>query len=567
MLDIDRTRKLLSRYVDESRRTRYPDLHAHVLALAEAGKLLVIDEPVNKDTEMHPLVRWQYRGGIPEAERKAFLFTRPIDSKGRTFDFPVLIAGLAGSADIYRIGFGKPLEAIGPAWVQATGSPIQPNLVTDAPCQEVVTEGDALDEPGMGLDGLPVPISTPGWDNAPFLASAHYISADPDTGIQNVGNYRGQIKAPRRLGMNPSVEIRPGIYVHWEKMKARGERLPCAVVLGCPPVISYAAVNKLPENLDELAVAGGLAGAPINVVRARTVPLLVPAEAEIVIEGYIDTEWLEPEAPFGESHGYVNLQEYNAFMDVTAITRRRHPILTSFISQVTPSESSVIRKAAMEPLFLSYLKKNLSVRGVKRVAMHEPLTSLYAVVAIQFERGTPETEIWRALQGASVLHRFAGKWMIAVDEDIDPENADALFWAMSYRCQPQYDLHVLTHKDPGHGPRGPRDDGETAAVLINATLKGTYSPVALPKREFMQNARALWERLGLPALTPQTPWHGYDLGYWPEALEIQAQRATRSEYFQTGAELAARRRKDVAMNSPVPQHGENRPAGLIDDDM
>jgi 4-hydroxy-3-polyprenylbenzoate decarboxylase len=563
MPDSARVREILSHYAEEERSTPYPDLHAHVLALAAAGKLLVIDEPVNKDTEMHPLVRWQYRGGIPESERKAFLFTRPVDSKGHAYEFPVLIAGLAGSAEIYRIGFGKPLEEIGPAWVKASSSPIKPNVVTDAPCQEIVVEGGALDEPGLGLDGLPVPISTPGWDNAPFLASAHYITADPDTGIQNVGNYRGQIKSPRRLGMNPSVEIRPGIYVHWEKMKARGQKLPCAVVLGCPPVISYAAVNKLPLDLDEVAVAGGLAGAAINVVCAHTVDLLVPAEAEVVIEGFIDTEWLEPEAPFGESHGYVNLQEYNAFMDVTAITRRRNPIITSFISQVTPSESSVIRKAAMEPLFLSYLKKNLSVRGVKRVAMHEPLTSLYAVIAIQFERGTPETEVWRAMQAASILHRFAGKWIVAVDDDIDPENADALFWAMSYRCQPQYDLHVLPHKDPGHGPRGPRDKGETAAVLINAMLKGTYSPVALPKREFMENARVLWERLGLPPLTPQTPWHGYDLGYWPEALEKQAQRATRSEYFETGMELAARRRKDVAMNSPVPQHGENR---LPDDD-
>ena len=82
----------------------------------------------------------------------------------------------------------------------------------------------------------------------------------------------------------------------------------------------------------------------------------MPAEAEIVIEGFINTELLEPEAPFGESHGYVNLQEYNAFMDVTAITRRRHPILTSFISQVTPSESSVIRRVAMEPVFLHHLQ-------------------------------------------------------------------------------------------------------------------------------------------------------------------------------------------------------------------
>ena len=238
-----------------------------------------------------------------------------------------------------------------------------------------------------------------------------------------------------------------------------------------------------------MSVAGAIAGGPINVVRCKTVDLLVPAEAEIVIEGLINTELLEPEAPFGESHGYVNLQEYNAFMDVTAITRRRHPILTSFISQVTPSELSVIRKVAMEPVFQHYLKSVLSIRGVKRVAMHEPLTSLYAVIAIQFARGSPESEIWRALHGAASLHRFAGKWIIAVDEDIEPGNADALLWAMSYRCQPQHDLRLVPHKDPGHGPRGPHDGGETAAVLINATLKGTFAPVALPAREFMENAR------------------------------------------------------------------------------
>src|SRR5205807_7890034 len=116
----------------------------------------------------------------------------------------------------------------------------------------------------------------------------------------------------------------------------RGEPMPCAVVVGCPPLISYAAVQKLPEDLDELAVAGGLAGMPINVVKAKTVDLMVPAEAEIVIEGLIDTEYLEPEAPFGESHGHVNLQEYNAFMEVTCITRRKKAILTSIISQVTP---------------------------------------------------------------------------------------------------------------------------------------------------------------------------------------------------------------------------------------
>jgi 4-hydroxy-3-polyprenylbenzoate decarboxylase len=531
--------------------TPYPDLHAHVVELAREGLLVVVDEPINKDTEMHPLVRWQYRGGIPEQDRKAFLFTKPTDGKGRAYDSAVLVAGLAATPAVYRVGFGKPLDKIGETWINAIAHPLAPQVVKHAPCQERVTLGGDLDVPGAALDGIPVPISTPGWDNAPYLSAGHYITKDPDTGIQNIGNYRGQIKAPRRLGMNPSVELRAGIYAHWLKYKKRGEKMPCAVVLGCPPAISYTSVQKLAENLDEMAVAGALAGAPINVVQAKTVDLLVPAEAEIVIEGLINTEWLEPEAPFGESHGYVNLQEYNAFMEVTAITRRRATIVPSFISQVTPSESSVIRKAAMEPVYLNHLRNGLGIRGVKRVAMHEPLTSLYAVIAIVMERDMPETEVWRALYAASTVHRFAGKWIIAVDDDIDPENADALFWAMSYRCQPQHDMRVLDRKDPGHGPRGPHDNGESASVLINALLKGDFAPVALPKREFMENAKAIWERLGLPPLKPETPWHGYDLGVWPKNLERQASMAARSEYFDFSDELIRGRRKDVSMNDPV----------------
>src|ERR1700737_3182107 len=108
-------------------------------------------------------------------------------------------------------------------------------------------------------------------------------------------------------------------------------------------------------------------------------------------------------------------------MDRTAITRRRRPIPPPFGSQVTPSESSVIRRVAMEPVYLHHLRTVLGIKGVTHVAMHEPLTSLYAVIAIQFARGAPESEIWRALYGASALHRFAGKWIIAVDDAIAPE--------------------------------------------------------------------------------------------------------------------------------------------------
>src|SRR5260370_5770387 len=198
--------------------------------------------------------------------------------------------------------------------------------------------------------------------------------------------------------MNPSLELRPGIYNHWEKLRARGfKEMPTGVVLGAPPCVTFASVQKLPERLDELYVAGALVGSPLSVVKARTVDLLVPAEAEIVIEGFIDTEYLEPEAPFGESHGHVNLQEFNAFMNVTAITRRRDAILTSIISQVTPSESSLIKRIGMEPLFLSFLRDTLGIKAIKRVSMHEPLTNIRKVIALVVERNIAPTELWRAL--------------------------------------------------------------------------------------------------------------------------------------------------------------------------
>ena len=524
----------------------YADLHEHLKALEAAGLLITVKRAINKDTEMHPLVRWQFRGGIAEKDRKAFLFTNITDSKNRKYDIPVVVGALAASREIYRIGMNCPLEKINEVWTRAIAQPVAPKLVKEAPCQEMEVQG---------LDALPIPISTPGWDIAPFTTLSQYITKDPDTGVQNMGIYRGQVKAPRRLGMNPSLELRPGIYTHWQKAKKKGQKLAAAVVLGAPPCVAFTSAQKVPETLDELHVAGGLVGAPINVVKAKTVDLLVPAESEIVVEGWIDTEYLEPEAPFGESHGHVNLQEYNAFMEVTCITRRRDAILTSIISQVTPSESSLIKRVALEPLYTQHLRQALGLQGVKRVSMHEPLTNLRKVVVVVLDRGMPRTEVWRALYGAAAWNRAAGKYIIAVNDDIDPDNADALLWAMSYRANPALDLQILPHRDQGHGPRSSRNNGEDASVLIDATLKEDFPPISLPKREYMERAREIWQELGLPALKPEAPWFGYSLGDWPAELDDAAQLAVRSEYFQTGEKLVQRRRKDVGMNTEVKRHG------------
>ncbi len=531
---------------------RCTNLHDHLKILDEAGLLITINEPINKDTEMHALVRWQFRGGIPEEQRKAFLFTNIVDSKGRHYDIPVVIGALAASAEIYRIGMGvERVEDIGPRWMQAIANPVPPTIVSDAPCQEIVITGDDLQGPGRGLDALSIPISTPGFDVAPYLTSSNVITKDPESGIQNMGTYRGCLKAPDRLGIMMFVAVRAGGHTHWQKYKSRGEKMPCAIVLGCPPIIAFCGPQKLREDLDELAVAGALLGKPVNVVRAKTVDLMVPADAEIVIEGLIDTGFLEPEGPFGESHGHVALEDFNMNMQVTAITRKHQPIITSIISQVTPSESSVIKRVAYEPMFLAHLRDQLGIKGVIKVSLHEPLTNLRRVIIIQVKRNTPTTEVWRALHGATTLQASCGKYVIAVNDDIDPHNTDSIFWALSYRSNPELDTQIVRHRERGHGPRSDRRSSSDSSLLVDATMKQDMPPLALPKREYMENAKAIWERLGLPPLKPESPWFGYSLGDWSDEWDQSAQRAVDGDYAENGRRSAQRRRSDVKPNTPV----------------
>ena len=530
----------------------YNDLHDHLAALERAGLLCVIEEEVDKDAEMHPLVRWQFIGGIAEADRKAFLFRNVVDRRGRRYDIPVVIGAIAANPAIYAVGMGARIEEIEAKWQHAIAHPVAPRAVNDAPCQEIVIEGDALQGEGNGLDALPIPVSTPGFDAAPTLTATNVITRDPDTGVQNMGTYRAGLKAPDRLVVRMATRIGgAGGYVHWQKYKQRGEKMPCAIVLGCPPYVAFMGPQKLPIDMDEMAVAGGLAGAPINVVRARTVDLMVPAEAELVIEGEIDPELLEPEGPFGESHGHVALEEFNMPMQVTAITRRRDAVIPSYISQVAPSESSVIKRVSYEPLFLAHLRDALGIKGVTRVSLHEPLTGLLRVTIVTVRKGTPRTEVWRALRGAASFKGDCGKICIAVNEDIDPDNANALLWALAYRSVPADDVEVQGHRGQGHGPKREHGGEEDSTLLIDATMKGDMPPLALPKREYMERAKALWDRLGLPALRPEPPWHGYSLGDWSDAWDEAARRAATGAWLENGRLTFKRQRRNLVPETSV----------------
>jgi 4-hydroxy-3-polyprenylbenzoate decarboxylase len=523
----------------------YSDLREHLEALKQEGLLRVIDRPVDKDAELHPLVRWQYVGGIEEHERRAFLFTQVVDARGRKYRFPVVVGAYAGNRAIYGVGMRAPLDEIQQRWDRAIANPVPPRLVTDAPCQEVVIEGAALKGEGNGLDMLPIPVSTPGFDSAPTLTATNVVTKDPETGIQNHGTYRGGLKAPDRVVVRMATRVGgAGGYRHYLKHQSRGDRtMPCAIVLGAPPCVAFVAPMKLPIDLDEIGVAGGVAGGPVNVVKCRTVDLTVPAEAEIVIEGLIDTQYLEPEGPFGESHGHVALEEFNMPMQVTAITHRRDAIVASYLSQVTPSESSAIKRVSYEPMFLNHLRNTLGIRAVKRVTLHERMTALRRIAIVTVERNAPRTEVWRALAGASSFKADCGKICIAVNDDIDPDSSDALLWAVAFRMNPATDLQVLNYRSPGHGPEREHEaEREDATLLIDATMKEELPPLALPKQEYMERARKLWEELGLPKLRPQSPWFGAPVGDWLPQWDEAGRRAAEGRYLENGVISAALRR-------------------------
>jgi len=326
--------------------------------------------------------------------------------------------------------------------------------------------------------------------------------------------------------------------------------MPCAIVIGCAPVVVYTGPQKFSANVDEMTIAGGAAGAPIRTAKCVTLDLEIPADSEIVIEGLIDTDLLEPEGPFGESNGYVALEDYNMIMQVTAITHRRTPVFASILSQVTPSESSVIKKVAYEPAFLAHLRDRLSIKGIRRVVMHEPLSNVRPIIFLQFANDTPRTEVWRGLQGASAKQADCGKIVIAVSEDIDPSNTDAVLWSLAYRSNPVEDAHIEPYRSRGHAPKS-GSQALDSAMLIDATRKTSMPPLALPAREHMERAQAIWKELGLPPISARPPWHGYSLGDWSDAWEHFARNAVAGEWAENGSSTATRRRAGLTPETPV----------------
>src|SRR5918999_3248824 len=231
----------------------YKDVREHLKAIDDGGKLVRVKKQINKDTQLMPLVRWQFRG-LDESKRKAFLFENVIDVKGKRYSMPVSVGTLAASTEIYSIGLKCKPDQIHERWTRAQMHPIEPVEVPSGPAQEIIWQGDDLLS-GHGLDMLPVPISTPGFDNAPYLTSANWITKDIESVVYNIGNYRSQIKSPDRTG---GLFTSQHMGQHWRKCKAQGVPLQAAIAIGVTPNIAYSATAKIPYDFDEYRLAGGL---------------------------------------------------------------------------------------------------------------------------------------------------------------------------------------------------------------------------------------------------------------------------------------------------------------------
>jgi UbiD family decarboxylase len=299
--------------------------------------------------------------------------------------------------------------------------------------------------------------------------------------------------------------INPGRHMnyHIDKNEAQGKDTEVAIVFGTDPVIGLTSVSPFPYGVDELAAAGGIRGEAVDVVRCKTVDLLVPATAEIIVEGKIRCGVREAEGPFGEYAGYMGTGGNNPLFEVTCISHRRDPIYQAFLSQMPPSESSCIKSLGREMEVRRHLKNNLGL-PVHDVYVTE--SSGAAGRLIISLRKQNRFQPLKAIMGAWSLGIAVGKVTIVVDDDIDVRDSFWVEWALSWRMQPAEDIHIQRGTDPitldpsqplRNGAHVPPAAQVSSRVGIDATRKHPFPALAVPPKRDLDRVAAKWSSYGI----------------------------------------------------------------------
>jgi 4-hydroxy-3-polyprenylbenzoate decarboxylase len=424
------------------------DLRSWIDELRRAGELVEIDAEVDPYLEVTEIVDRTVKAGGP-----ALLFTNPKGSQHP------LLANQFGTEKRMSMAFGEPsLDAVGRKLedviemqppqglvekVKGLGklkrlADSMPKSVRGGPSQEVVIEPN--------LDLLPIQHCWPG-DPAPFITLPAVITRDPRTGSRNVGMYRMQKIDAQTTFMH--WQIHKDGAADWRGM---GDRLDVAVALGCDPVTTYSASAPLPKHIDEFMLAGFLRGEAVELVRGKTVDLEVPANAEIILEGYIEKGELGTEGPFGDHTGYYSPPEPFPVFHLTCMTMRRDAIYPSIVVGVPPAEDAWLGKAT-ERIFLPAIRMTVP----EIVDYDLPVSgAFHNCVIVSIRKAFPghAKKVMHAIWGLGMLS--LSKSVVVVDEFVDVHDYEQVFF------------HACANVDPGRDvviSEGPSDQLDHAAAM------------------------------------------------------------------------------------------------------
>ncbi|MDQ3486172.1 MAG: menaquinone biosynthesis decarboxylase [Acidobacteriota bacterium] len=432
----------------------FNDINEFVTVLENQRMLARITEPVSPDLEIAAITDRVSKspGGGP-----ALLFQNPTG-----YDMPVAI-NLFGSMRRMCMALGvESLDDLGQQIEELTTpklpsgifdamkmlpmvsrlKDVLPKTVRDGPCQEVVRENGTLDE-------IPILKCWPE-DGGRYITLPMVFTKDPVTGMRNVGTYRMQVFDGRSTGMH--WQRHKGGAQHYRVAEKMGKRMPVAVALGPDPALAFSATAPMPEGLDELMLAGFLRRDRVELVKCITQDLEVPANAQIILEGYVEPGERRREGPFGDHTGFYSHPDDYPIFHITCITHRKRPTYLTTVVGIPPMEDFYLGKAS-ERIFLPLIKKTLP----EIVDMSFPAAGIFHnLVIISIDKRYPghARKIMSACWGLGQL--MFSKTVIVVDKDVDVQNEAEVAWIVGTHYDPERDIQFT---------RGPVDDLEDASDM------------------------------------------------------------------------------------------------------
>jgi 2,5-furandicarboxylate decarboxylase 1 len=462
------------------------DFREFIAVSEQQGKLKRIQKSVDRSWEPACLAKWMFQS-LPAKERFGLLFD---NVEGSAFKIATGVIG--ASEDTYALALGVEPDQITETWVAALLDPKPPATVDSGPCQEVVLRGE-----DARLGDLPIPTWTPGKDAAPYITTIT-VTRHAESGVQNMGVYRTQVKDDH----NAIANLSPGRqgHRHYLSYVEAGKPAPIAWVIGTEPVIHLASVANMPIDVDEMSLAGGLKGAPVEMVKCVTSDLMVPANSEIIIEGELYPGEMDLEGPFGEFAGYMGPVSPKPVARITAITHRKDAIFYGLTSQMPPSESTVMQSLTNAPILLKTLQHDLGEKGVRDVFIDLTFGGLLAHCIVAMKPSTPghAKRLGRLIADMTPLKRIT-----VVDDDVDIRDPLHVEWCMNSHYNPVRDTVIIDdvyfpmHMDPS--VRVDNDAAELGSkVVIDATRSIDAGVFSLPSRDIMMKALEVWKEVGLP---------------------------------------------------------------------